>query len=120
MKMAPGRRTESLNQFFREGISSCRVNHPNAVTVLDSGISETGIAYLAMELLVGRSLTQELKLFGRCSLLRCAQILVPVCQALAKAHVSGFIHRDIKPDNIFLPEKMRESPVLNREAVGRG
>lgn len=94
--------TESLNRFFREGISSCRVNHPNAVTVLDSGISETGIAYLVMELLVGRSLTQELKLFGRCSPLRCAQILVPVCQALAKAHASGLIHRDIKPDNIFL------------------
>jgi serine/threonine protein kinase len=55
-----------------------------------------------MELLEGHSLTDELHEKGRLSLGRCCEILIPVCNALAKAHSIGIIHRDIKPDNIFL------------------
>lgn len=93
---------ESLERFRLEGVSACRINHPNAVSVLDSGISENGIAYLVMELLTGHSLTRELQTSGQLSLLRCAQIIVPVCDVLVVAHAAGIIHRDIKPDNIFL------------------
>jgi ligand-binding sensor domain-containing protein/serine/threonine protein kinase len=94
---------ENLERFQQEAISACRVNHPNAVAVLDSGISSDGIPYLVMEMLKGCTLKAELrKRGGRLSVERAAQIIVPICKALIKAHSSGVIHRDIKPDNIFL------------------
>jgi serine/threonine protein kinase len=93
---------DAIERFRREGVSACRVNHPNAITVLDSNISADGIAYIVMELLEGHTLTQEIRSRGRLSLKRCAAIIVPVCRALAEAHALGIVHRDIKPDNIFL------------------
>ncbi len=93
---------EALERFRREGVSACRVNHPNAVAVLDSGVSHEGIAYMVMELLVGHSLADELKSRGRFSSERAVAIALPLCDALAAAHQEGVIHRDIKPDNVFL------------------
>lgn len=93
---------EAIERFRREGISTCRVNHPNAITVLDSSVSSEGIAYLVMELLEGHTLTSELQRAGRLSLKRCAEIMIPVCHVLDEAHRAGLIHRDIKPDNIYL------------------
>ncbi|MBX7220792.1 MAG: protein kinase [Blastocatellia bacterium] len=94
--------TESLERFKREAVSTCRVNHPNAVAVIDSGVASTGVAYLVMELLNGCTLAQELKQSGRFTALRCAEVVLPICSVLAKAHAAGIVHRDIKPDNIFL------------------
>ncbi len=93
---------EALERFQREGMSACRINHPNAVVVIDSGVSADGIAYLVMELLNGFSLADEVRRIGKFSPGRCAEILGPVCEVLEAAHLSGVIHRDIKPDNIFL------------------
>lgn len=93
---------ENLQRFLLEGISACRVDHPNAVSTLDSGISREGIAYLVMEFLRGMTLTQEMMQKGRLPLDRCVEIIIPVCHVLAEAHAAGVIHRDIKPDNIFL------------------
>ncbi|MBX7223695.1 MAG: protein kinase, partial [Blastocatellia bacterium] len=93
---------DAVERFRREGTSTARINHPNALRVLDSGISDEGIAYLVMELLEGYSLWEELQKRGYLSLRRTAEILTPVCQALAEAHRLGIVHRDIKPANIFL------------------
>jgi ligand-binding sensor domain-containing protein len=92
----------ALERFKREGISVSRLSHPNIVNVMDSGVSQEGIAYLVMELLTGIPLTAELHQRGRLSLARCGEIVLPVCAALAEAHRQGIIHRDIKPDNVFL------------------
>ncbi len=101
-KPSPGNDSaDAVERFKLEGVSASRLNHPNAITVLDFGISQEGIAFLAMELLQGRTLTRELKR-RRMSQRRCAEITVAVCDALAEAHRLGIIHRDIKPDNIFL------------------
>jgi serine/threonine protein kinase/ligand-binding sensor domain-containing protein len=93
---------EGLERFQQEAVSTCRVNHPNAVAVLDSGVSTEGIAYLVMELLSGHSLTSEMYGNRMLSVKRSAKILLPICSVLVKAHAAGIIHRDIKPDNIFL------------------
>jgi CheY-like chemotaxis protein len=90
-----------LGRFRLEGAHACRVQHPNALAVLDSGITDDGIAFLAMELLVGESLDAELAK-GPIPFVRCAAILGPVCEALAAAHAVGIVHRDIKPANIYL------------------
>jgi len=90
-----------LGRFRLEGMHACRVQHPNALHVLDSGVTDDGIAFLAMELLAGHSLEQEM-LQGPTPFVRCAEIIAPVCEALAAAHDAGIVHRDIKPANIFL------------------
>jgi len=111
---------DALGRFRREGISACRVKHAHAVAVLDFGVTETGIAYLVMEYLKGRSLEQEMEATGRLSPKRCAQILVPVCGALAEAHRSGIVHRDIKPSNIFLHRpSTREIPKVLDFGIAR-
>ncbi len=93
---------EALKRFRLEGASASRVNHPNAVAVLDCGISEAGIAYLVMELLDGHSLRDELQQHGALPTARVIEIALPVCRVLAEVHGRGIVHRDIKPDNIFL------------------
>ncbi|HNH83267.1 MAG TPA: protein kinase, partial [Acidobacteriota bacterium] len=93
---------KAVERFKQEGIAAARLNHPNIVTVLDSGISTEGIAYLVMELLQGHSLAWELREIKPFSLQRSGAILISVCEALAEAHRQGLVHRDIKPDNIFL------------------
>lgn len=98
---------EDLTRFRQEGASTCRIKHPNAVTVYDFGMSSSGFAYLVMELLEGHSLVQELNTKGPLTPLRAAEILIPVCDVLAEAHAEGVIHRDIKPDNIFLHQTKR-------------
>ncbi len=92
---------EGLERFQLEAILASRVNHHNAIEVMDSGLSG-GIAFIIMELLKGHSLSEELKKKNIMSPKRCAEILLPVCDVLAKAHSAGIIHRDIKPENIFL------------------
>jgi serine/threonine protein kinase len=93
---------ENLARFQLEAVSASRLNHPNVVQVLDSGISSDGFAYMVMELLSGHSLSRELSLHKPLTPARSVEIILPVCDLLAKAHTIGIIHRDIKPDNIFL------------------
>lgn len=89
-------------RFRREAISACRIDHPNAVKVLDLSVTADGVPYLVMELLEGRSLAAELSREGCLTLERCGQLLAPICQVLSEAHELGIVHRDIKPQNIFL------------------
>jgi serine/threonine protein kinase len=93
---------ESLERFRVEGITACRVNHPNAVSVLDFDVSAGSLAYLVMELLQGRSLATQLRTEGKLAPERAAEIACSVCDALAQAHTAGIVHRDIKPSNVFL------------------
>lgn len=94
--------SRELQRFLREGATAARLNHPNAVRVLDSGVSSGGVAFLAMELLRGHSLARELVQSGPLSLRRAAEIGTTVADVLAAAHRQGIVHRDIKPDNVFL------------------
>jgi DNA-binding response OmpR family regulator len=91
-----------LARFRREGIAACRIAHPNAVEVLDFGVSSTGIAYLVMELLSGMTFGTLLRNSHVLPLARTAAIVAPVCDALGAAHAAGIVHRDVKPDNVFL------------------
>ena len=93
---------DAMTRFRREGITACRVRHPNAVGVLDFGITSRGVAYLVMELLAGYALEDEMKGGGVLPLGRALRIVAAVCEALAVAHRAGIVHRDIKPGNVFL------------------
>ncbi|MBI4751457.1 MAG: serine/threonine protein kinase [Acidobacteria bacterium] len=85
-----------------EALAARNLSHPNAVTMIDQGISETGFAYLVMELLEGRTLAEELRQPGSIPVKRALTLALPLCHVLAEAHRRGILHRDLKPDNIFL------------------
>jgi DNA-binding response OmpR family regulator len=103
LRPSPGNDSpEAVERFRQEALSASRLSHPNAVTVKDFGVSSAGIAYLVMELLEGRTLKEVLNQEGALSICRSAEILGPVCDALAEAHAANVVHRDVKPDNIFL------------------
>ncbi len=91
-----------LRRFRREGISACRVDHRNAVTVLDSSVTAAGVPFLVMELLRGQTLEEEMHRKGRLPPGRCGEILLPVCDVLGESHAVGIVHRDVKPSNIYL------------------
>lgn len=97
-------REEVERRLRLEGVSTCQIEHPNAVKVLDLSLTRRGEPYLVMELLRGRSLDDELDAApgGRLDPLRAAEILLPVCRVLSEIHSLGMLHLDIKPGNIFL------------------
>jgi hypothetical protein len=102
LKPSGGDLGADIAHFRREGINASRLNHPNAVHVLDFGVAAGRVAYLVMELLNGRSLAQEIAERGPLSLERCREIVLPLCAVLKTAHASGIVHRDLKPSNVFL------------------
>ena len=87
-------------RFLREARSAGRLNHPNIVTIFDVG-EQDGVAYIAMEVLEGRSLQQMLR-DGRLPLASVVDIAAQVADALDHAQRFGIVHRDVKPANIMV------------------
>jgi serine/threonine-protein kinase len=83
------------------------MGHPNIVRITDTGTTPAGAPYLIMEFLTGKSLAAVLVQEGSLALGRAITIMVHVLDALAAVHHKGVIHRDLKPDNIFLAEQGR-------------
>ena len=94
---------EAIERFCREAKAAASLANPHVVQINDYGVDD-GTPYIAMELLEGESLGDKLKrtiTLGHSETLR---ILTHAAIALEKAHKSGIVHRDIKPDNIFLTQ----------------
>jgi len=87
--------------FQREAQAAGALNHSHIVAVTDVG-EESGIAYLVMEWLEGRTLEYELRQYRRISLPDTTKILEQITSALHLAHEQNIVHRDIKPSNIHL------------------
>ncbi len=88
-------------RFLREARVAAAVGHPGIVDVFDVGETEDGIPYMVMELLEGESLADRLRK-GRLPVASALEIASEVLAALGAAHEKGIVHRDIKPQNIFL------------------
>lgn len=101
--MGRGKSNERLRRRFeQEARATCAVSHPNAVVVHDAGVTPAGLVYLVMELLHGHGVTEELDRHGRLPYRRAIEIAATVADVLAAAHAVGIVHRDVKPDNVFI------------------
>jgi serine/threonine protein kinase len=99
------RNEEFVERFKREARAAGRLRHPNVVDVTDFGFSvndKQRVAYLVMEYLDGCTLSDVLDEDTRLPLEWVVDILEQVCSAVHEAHQQGVVHRDLKPDNIWL------------------
>lgn len=95
-------RPDGAERFAREAAAAAAIKSPHVVQVFDHGVTEGGVPYIVMELLEGQDLAAHLADHGRMRPEEVVALVVQVGRALTKAHKAGIIHRDIKPDNIFL------------------
>ena len=103
--------SEQIALFAREARITSLLQHPNIVHVIDHNTTTDGTEYLVMEYLAGESLAQRLLREAPLPLDTVVGIVDQIAAGLAAAHAYQVVHRDLKPDNVFLV------PVEGREAV---
>lgn len=91
-----------VEQFRQEALLTSQLRHPNTITIFDYGQTETGLLFLVMEWLDGKTLTEVLKEEGALSYDRCLHISNQILKSLSEAHERGMVHRDLKPSNLML------------------
>ncbi|MBI5496605.1 MAG: protein kinase [Deltaproteobacteria bacterium] len=89
-------------RFEKEALAISRLAHPNIVTIFDFGTTETGLKFIVMEHLDGRSLRDVISREAPLSPRRTVRLVMYIARALAEAHKQGVVHRDLKPDNIMV------------------
>ena len=92
---------EAQNLFHSEVLAASRINHPNVVSVFDV-IEHEGMPCIVMELLDGEPLGSYLAFRGFLTVGEATTVLLPAMRGVAAAHAQGVIHRDLKPQNIFI------------------
>ncbi len=100
------------DRFLREARLAAQIRSEHVVRVYDVGTVEDGTPYMVMEHLEGRDLRKVLAERGRVSLAQAVDWVLQACEALADAHAQGIVHRDFKPENMFLAELASGREVL--------
>ncbi len=101
--------TDSVHRFIDEVATTCCLQHPYIIPIYDLDIDDTGRPYIAMRRIKGESLADYIKARStgnRHSIVvdwnDLVSVFLKVCDALGYAHTKGYVHQDIKPDNIML------------------
>ena len=101
--LRPEHATESqaLSLFIKEGSAGSAISHNNVVKISSYGENE-GTHYIVMELVKGISLRRRIQLAGRLDVVEALRVVVGTLRGLEAIHDAGYIHRDIKPQNILI------------------
>ena len=92
----------SVKRFLVEAKASSTLRSPHTITLFDFGITQEGLLYFTMELLDGMVPTKAIQQESPFSPERAGRNILQACESLKEAHAAGILHRDLKPDNIFL------------------
>ncbi|HEY0484338.1 MAG TPA: serine/threonine-protein kinase [Kofleriaceae bacterium] len=95
---------EARARFSQEAHAASQLDHENIVNISDFGVTGDHRPFFVMELLRGQTLDQRVN-EGPMSIEEIVAVAVPVARALAHAHAEGIIHRDVKPENVFLVQR---------------
>src|SRR6478736_767166 len=104
VRSALQQKTELRGRLLREAHAAAAVRHPNVVEILDVFELDSDTPVIVMTLLQGETLGQRLGREPPLSLKETASILLPAISAIGTAHARGVVHRDLKPDNIYLSD----------------
>ena len=103
------------SRFRREARAAAQLQHPNVVTLFDSGTDpDLDVDYLVMELLSGEDLSARLRREARIDWREATAIAVQAAHGIGAGHKAGIVHRDIKPANLFLSTRSQASVPLVR------
>lgn len=98
-----------VRRFAREAAAAMRIKHPHVIETYEYGIVPSGQAYIVMEVLSGCSLMSYLMKNIFVSVTWAVKVMSQVCLGISAAHQQGVIHRDLKPNNIFLLNNLGDS-----------
>jgi serine/threonine-protein kinase len=93
---------ETSKRFFLEARAASRLENGHAIRIYDYDRTPEGLSYIAMELLEGRDLRALLRADNSLPVAEAVRVFSGICDALAEAHARGIVHRDMKPENVFL------------------
>jgi len=103
LRLPEKKRELGLERFRRETETLRRLVHPGVVAIYDCGVEAEITPWISMELLEGETLREKVERVGSLELDRLVAIVETASEALHLAHTKGVVHRDLKPDNLFLP-----------------
>ena len=99
-------------RFSREARAAAKITSEHVARVSDVGTMDNGIPYIVMEYLEGHDLAQALTIGERLPPGPSVDYVLQACEALAEAHAAGFVHRDLKPGNLFLARRADGSAII--------
>ncbi len=99
----------AIERFRREATTVSEIENEHIVQIHDFGRTDDGRLYLAMELLEGETLDKVLERDGKLSIGQVVDVLMQLGEALAEAHETGFVHRDLRPRNIYLAKRRKRA-----------
>jgi eukaryotic-like serine/threonine-protein kinase len=102
---AAAERPDAAERFRREARAAAKIRSEHVARVLDVGTLDTGLPYMVMEFLEGNDIADELRRLGRLPMIEAVDFVMQAIEALAEAHASGVVHRDLKPGNLFLAHR---------------
>jgi len=102
----------AIARFEREVMTTAALMHPNTVRIYDHGATDDGLWYYAMELLTGEDMSSAVRREGPMPPGRAVHLALQAARALGEAHSRGIVHRDVKPENLFVATLGGERDVL--------